>query len=50
MEDTKINLCDTCIFEIPTCAARPQNVEYGDGVGNDNIIECTEFEDRENFR
>jgi len=34
------NLCDGCSRrdEIPECI--PDNVIFGDGVGNDNIIEC----------
>ncbi len=37
----KVNLCDTCSLSIPECNA--QNVEYGDGVGNDNVIKCDTF-------
>ena len=43
MIDTKINLCDTCVFEIPTCDGCGENhygIEFGDGFGNDNIIKC----------
>ena len=44
MKDTKINLCDNCAFEIPECAATPGDVVYGDGRGNDNVIECSKYE------
>ena len=40
--DTKINLCDTCIFCFATCTC--DEVEFGDGVGGDNIIECFLYE------
>ena len=36
--DTKVNLCDTCVKEYPVCDS--PNVEFGDGVGLDNIIKC----------
>lgn len=39
--DTKINLCDDCIFSIAECRAKPEDVTYGDGIGNDNIIKCS---------
>lgn len=35
--DTKINLCDSCVNEFATCKNNP---EFGDGIGNDNVIEC----------
>jgi hypothetical protein len=37
----KINLCNYCTQEIPTC--RNTNIEYGTGVGNDNVIKCDGF-------
>lgn len=41
-KDTKIHLCDTCIYQVPEC--EPDKIEYGDGFGNDNIIECSQYE------
>jgi len=40
---SKINLCDHCIrwAEFPLCIDR--YVEFGDGVGNDNIIKCNRY-------
>jgi len=37
---SKINLCDHCIrwAEFPLCMEK--YVEFGDGVGNDNITKC----------
>ena len=39
--DTNENLCDTCFkrSEIPICIS--DDVEFGDGMGNDNIIACS---------
>lgn len=31
------NLCDTCEFSIADCM---QLVEFGNGIGNDNVVEC----------
>lgn len=42
MIDTKRNLCDGCKYDIPVCGAT--KIEFGDGVGNDNVIECDTFE------
>ena len=39
--DTKENLCDTCFkrSEIPICTS--VDVEFGNGIGNDNVIACS---------
>lgn len=39
--DTKENLCDKCQrrSEIPECM--PDDLEFGNGIGNDNIIACS---------
>ena len=38
--DSKENLCDSCktLGGIPLCI--PDDVEFGDGLGNDNVIAC----------
>ena len=40
--DLKENLCDTCFkkSEMPICM--PDDVEFGNGIGDDNIIACSE--------
>ncbi len=40
--DIKENLCDSCIkrSEFPRCF--PDDVEFGEGIGNDNIIACSQ--------
>jgi len=40
MDNTKINLCDTCTFNYPECDAIVEDIRFGDGKGNDNIILC----------
>ena len=42
MKDKTINLCDTCKFEIPSCKASEEGVDFkfGHGLGNDNVYEC----------
>jgi hypothetical protein len=40
--DREENLCDNCPNrkKFPVCC--PDDVEFGEGVGNDNIIACSE--------
>ena len=45
MPDTKAHLCDTCHFDVATCEA--VGVQYGDGKGNDNVIACDTFKERQ---
>lgn len=42
-KDTKVHLCDTCQKkgDFPECL--PDDVEFGDGLGNDNIIGCCNY-------
>jgi len=42
MVNTKINLCDTCVQDVPNCTCT--SIEYGDGVGNDNIVKCDGYQ------
>ena len=39
---TKENLCDTCLNSYPSCNP-PKDLQFGNGVGNDNIIECKKY-------
>ena len=41
-ESTKDILCNYCQLEFPTCP-KANHIKFGDGVGNDNVIECSEF-------
>jgi len=40
-KNSKENLCDTCWFCIADC--KQTQVKFGDGLGNDNIIECSGY-------
>jgi hypothetical protein len=47
-ETTKDNLCDVCLNSehIPECwPNKIGDIEWGNGLGNDNIISCTNFQD-----
>ena len=37
-------LCDTCKFNVPDCKATAEDVLYGDGLGNDNVCCCNEYQ------
>lgn len=39
---SKDNLCDYCQLHIATCP-KANHIKFGDGVGNDNVIECSGF-------
>ena len=41
-KSTKDKLCDWCHLEQPTCP-KANHIRFGDGKGNDNVIECSEF-------
>jgi len=41
-KSSKDNLCDYCQLSIPECP-KANHLKFGDGVGNDNVIECSEF-------
>lgn len=47
MENSKINLCDTCCNSIPECKGCQSDVVYGDGIGRDNIISCGYYKAKE---
>jgi hypothetical protein len=40
--DKMRNLCDTCTKNIVTCIC--SNIEFGDGIGKDNVISCSDYE------
>ncbi len=39
--DSKENMCDYCLNEFHSCTAGL--VEFGNGLGNDNVISCEEY-------
>ena len=38
------NLCDSCKHSYPECPSKADDVIFGDGKGNDNIIACAVYE------
>jgi len=38
VKNSKKNICDTCRYCIADCKA--ENIIYGDGIGNNNVIAC----------
>lgn len=40
-KDRKDDLCTQCSMHFPDCDS--STVEFGDGVGKDNVIGCDEF-------
>lgn len=47
--NSKENLCDSCTkhCDFPTCMS--EDNEFGNGVGNDNIIACSECTPKQNI-
>ena len=44
--EARLNLCESCTKEYPECDATIDAMEFGRGVGNDNIIGCTAYVNR----
>ena len=44
--EARLNLCESCTKEYPECDATIGGMEFGCGVGNDNIIGCTAYANR----
>lgn len=44
-DNTKENLCDSCLNQCSFPECLPDNVEYGNNVGNDNIISCDNYQE-----
>lgn len=44
VKNNKVNLCDTCKYSVADCLADPDDVMFGDGIGNDNICCCAKYE------
>jgi len=41
MKNKTMNLCNTCSNSFAEC--NPENIEFGNGVGNDNVISCGNY-------
>ena len=44
--EARLHLCESCAKEYPECDAAIDGIEFGCGVGNDNIIGCTAYDNR----
>lgn len=40
-DNSKVHMCNYCSNEYPTC--NPELIEFGDGIGNDNVIVCSSY-------
>jgi len=47
IDTEKIHLCDSCKNEVAICKAKPTDIMYGNGKGNDNVIGCYHYEAEE---
>ena len=43
IEESKVHLCNSCIYDFPTCKTKV--TKFGNGIGNDNVIECDCYRD-----
>jgi len=43
-KDRTENLCETCVFHVPECEPDEGVLEFGDGIGGDNVIACDVYE------
>lgn len=41
--NSKVNMCDKCELCFATC--KPELIEFGDGIGMDNVIVCSEYKE-----
>ena len=48
--EARLHLCESCAEEYPECAATSDDIEFGCGVGNDNVIGCRQYVNRWTFR
>ena len=44
--EARLHLCKSCTKEFPECEATVDDIEFGCGVGNDNIIGCLAYVNR----
>lgn len=43
IKGNKVNLCDSCRLNYPTCPPKFQDIAFGDGKGNDNVCMCSSY-------
>ena len=44
MENNHVHLCNSCCKSYPQCSDDEHAIEFGDGVGGDNICCCNKYE------
>ena len=44
MENNSVHLCNSCCKSYPECSDDEHSIEFGDGIGNDNICCCNKYE------
>lgn len=44
--EARLHLCESCAKVYPECDATREGMVFGCGVGNDNVIGCTAYENR----
>ena len=47
MDEHQLNMCRTCQNDFATCNGKP---EFGECVGNDNVIGCASYNESETAR
>lgn len=40
------NLCKKCVFDFASCKCEGDDIKFGNGRGNDNVIECLIFKEK----
>ncbi len=48
--NSKENLCDTCIKRINFPECSPHDMKFGNGLGNDNIIKCDNWDNKDRIK
>lgn len=43
MENNPVHLCNSCCKSYPECSDNEHIIEFGDGIGNDNICCCNKY-------
>lgn len=46
MESNKTHLCDACGYHPAECIVPISDIEFGDGPGNDNVVSCAGYKDK----
>jgi hypothetical protein len=44
--EARLHLCESCKKQYPDCEATKEGIVFGNGIGNDNIIGCTAYDNR----